>query len=148
MSNMLILLLSISSLLLSVESDQGAAVTAEEEIKALLFAQQEDWNNGDIDAFMTLFWKSEKLRYYGASGITSGWQNILDNYKTRYPSRDAMGKLTFEILELDEITSDSYILMGTFSLERKDDNPTGRFTIVWKKIDGSWKVIADMTCAD
>ena len=45
-------------------------------IKQTLLQQQEDWNNGDIDAFMQAYWKSEHLQFGGASGITRGWERM------------------------------------------------------------------------
>ncbi|MEM6377485.1 MAG: hypothetical protein AAF705_04675 [Bacteroidota bacterium] len=40
-----------------------------EQIKKLLFAQQADWNEGNIDQFMEAYWKSDELQFGGASGI-------------------------------------------------------------------------------
>ncbi|MEZ4950591.1 MAG: hypothetical protein R2784_14585 [Saprospiraceae bacterium] len=47
------------------------------EVKRLMAQQEADWNRGDIDAFMQVYWKSEKLQFIGAEGITYGWQQTL-----------------------------------------------------------------------
>ena len=67
-------------------------------IKKLMTTQSEAWNRGDIDGFMTTYWKSEKLQFIGSKGATYGWQNTLDRYKKSYPSKEAMGFLTFDII--------------------------------------------------
>ena len=51
-----------------------------DQIKKILFQQEQDWNDGDIDAFMKAYWKSEELQFGGANGITKGWQHTLENY--------------------------------------------------------------------
>lgn len=116
-------------------------------IRASLMQQQEDWNRGDIPAFMEVYWKSEKLQFIGANGITKGWQQTLDNYKRRYPDRDAMGQLTFGIVSIEKLSKNSVFLVGTWDLKRKSDTPGGYFVLIWKKINGKWVITADHTSA-
>ena len=40
------------------------------QIEKILFQQEQDWNNGDIDAFMKAYWNTEELQFGGANGIT------------------------------------------------------------------------------
>ena len=119
----------------------------ESAIKQLLYEQQEAWNRGDIESFMEAYWDSEELKFYGTNGLTKGWKATKENYYKRYPNRQKMGHLTFGIKSLDRISDNSYFLLGTYSLKRQHDNPSGAFTLIWKKIEGDWKIIADMTCA-
>lgn len=116
-------------------------------IETLLFKQADAWNRGDIDAFMQTYWKSEQLLFSNADGVTYGWQPTLDNYKKRYPSREAMGQLTFEVIELRKLNSKTAMMIGSWELERKKDQPGGRFMLLWKKFKGEWKIIADQTSA-
>jgi ketosteroid isomerase-like protein len=116
-------------------------------IETLLQQQADAWNRGDIDAFMQTYWKSDKLLFSNANGVTYGWQPTLDNYKKRYPSREAMGQLTFEVINLQKLNKKTAMMIGSWELERKNDNPGGRFMLIWKKIKGEWKIIADQTSA-
>jgi ketosteroid isomerase-like protein len=118
-----------------------------ETIKSLLDEQQGAWNDGDIDAFMQAYWKSEELQFGGASGITRGWQQTLDNYKVRYPSREAMGQLHFEIKDLTRHSADVISLTGSWQLTRENDQPGGNFLLIWRKINGEWKIVVDHTSA-
>ena len=43
-------------------------------IVKILYEQQEDWNKGDIDAFMQGYLKSDQLVFSGASGPIYGWE--------------------------------------------------------------------------
>ncbi|MBK8628603.1 MAG: nuclear transport factor 2 family protein [Saprospiraceae bacterium] len=125
---------------------QSDLVLKTQEISKVLMAQQTDWNNGDIDAFMQGYWKSDSLTFIGSKGLTYGWQKTLENYKKSYPDSNAMGKLTFEIIRLDVLSDTAAIMIGRYTLVRVTDQPTGLFTLIWKKINGRWLIISDQTC--
>lgn len=108
--------------------------------------QQKDWNNGNIEKFMEGYLKSDSLTFIGSQGITKGWNNTLTNYKKRYPDTEAMGSLTFEIISIDVISNETAILIGKYTLVRKQDNPSGMFTLVWKKVNNIWYIVSDHTC--
>ena len=118
-----------------------------DEILTVLNRQEECWSSGDIDCFMVGYWQSEDLKFVGAEGITYGYQNTLDRYKRSYPSKEAMGKLTFEVKELDKISRDCYSMVGKFHLKRTIGDAEGHFTLLWRKIDGSWVIVMDHTSA-
>ena len=105
--------------------------------------QQDAWNNFNIESFMEGYWKSDSLKFIGKNGITYGWDSTLENYKKIYPSKEAMGKLTFTIISLDLISDTSAFMIGKYHLKRKNDEPSGHFTLLWLKIDGKWLIVAD-----
>ena len=116
-------------------------------LEKTLMQQQSDWNRGDIDAFMEAYWKSPDLQFGNSNGITRGWQQTLDNYKVRYPNRAAMVELTFEVKDLTRHSRKVISLTGSWSLKREKDNPGGHFLLIWRKIKGEWKIVADHTSA-
>lgn len=118
-----------------------------EAVKSILHAQQADWNRADIDAFMEAYWKSEELQFVGSSGVIYGWENTLARYKRNYPDPEAMGKLSFDILQVHKLSGKVILLTGKYTLDRRDDRPTGYFTITWRKIKGRWVIVADHTSA-
>ncbi len=112
----------------------------------ILDQQNVHWNNGDIPAFMQTYWKSKDLQFLGASGYTKGWQATLDNYYKRYPSRQAMGKLTFTLHEVNQRTKKVISLIGQFHLDRTGmENLDGYFMLILQKIKGKWLIVADST---
>lgn len=136
----------ISLLLLCCINPQAQSQSRDfQQIKQILLQQQQDWNSGNIDAFMQAYWKSEELQFGGASGITKGWQQTLDGYKKRYPDKAAMGKLTFEIKDMSQHSKKVVSLTGSWELEREKDKPGGHFLLIWKKIKGEWKIVVDHT---
>ena len=120
----------------NIDQDKAAVVTA-------LNKSAEDWSSGNIQAYMDVYWKSEKLQFIGANGINYGWQKTLDNYKTKYPTKDHTGKLTFEVLNITFLAKDLYSLTGKYFLERKVGPADGIFTLIFKKISNKWVIISD-----
>lgn len=115
-------------------------------IAQVMMMQEKAWSSGDIDAFMEGYWNSPQLRFTGSKGVTYGWTQTRDNYKKSYPDKATMGKLSFEILDVDFLSDNDAILLGKYKLEREKDEPTGMFTLTWKKIEGKWLITSDMTC--
>jgi hypothetical protein len=115
-------------------------------IRKVMADQQVAWNNYDLEGFMQGYWESEDLKFYGSSGVTSGWNNTLERYKKSYPSKEHTGTLKFVLNEISKINKTSYYVMGEYHLERSVGNADGIFMIIFKKIDGHWKIIADTSC--
>lgn len=116
-----------------------------EAVKSLMNKQQEAWNKFDIEGFMEHYWKNDSLKFIGKSGLTYGWQKTLDNYKKSYPNADAMGKLTFNLNSVEQLSKTSVYVIGKWSLDRKEKSVGGYFTLLWKKINGKWVIVADHT---
>jgi hypothetical protein len=83
------------------------------------------------------------LIFVGKNGVTSGWQTTLNNYKHGYPDTTAMGKLSFDILQVKKISSEYYFVVGKWHLQRTIGDVGGHFTLLFKKINGQWLIVAD-----
>ena len=124
----------------------GASESSDEgQIRQLLQMQTDAWNRGDIDSFMSGYWKSDETAFVGSNGITRGWQAVLARYTKNYPDRKAMGRLTFSKLEVHVSCPDAAFAIGQFQLERETDKPTGIFTLDFKKFPEGWRIIVDHT---
>ena len=108
--------------------------------------QEIAWSQNDLEGFMKGYIKSDSLKFYGKSGLTKGWQQTLDNYKKGYPTKDHSGTLIFEIIDLSLIENQSYWVMGRYFLSRNVGDANGVFMVIFKKIKGEWKIVADMSC--
>ncbi|MBC2844256.1 YybH family protein [Winogradskyella flava] len=109
-------------------------------------AQEIAWNNHDLEGFMQGYWKSDSLKFYGSNGLTLGWDNTLANYKRGYPTKAESGSLNFVINDVSKIEKGNYWVMGEYHLKREIGDADGVFIIIFKKINGTWKIIADMSC--
>ncbi|QNK76528.1 nuclear transport factor 2 family protein [Winogradskyella sp. PAMC22761] len=119
---------------------------AEAGIRIVMAEQETAWNNHDLEGFMQGYWKSDSLKFYGSNGLTKGWHQTLANYKKGYPTKAESGTLKFLINDISKIEGDNYWVMGEYHLKREVGNANGVFMIIFKKINGEWKIIADMSC--
>ncbi len=115
-------------------------------IKKVLTTQQKCWNEGDIEGFMEGYWNSEKLIFTSAEHMPSyGWENTFERYKSSYPTRESMGVLKFEILNLKLNTKNTAVLKGKWELVRKEDHPFGVFWLDLQQFENNWLIIKDST---
>lgn len=126
-----------------VSKAQLTETLAIEQIKLVMKFQESNWNRGDIPAYMDGYWKSDSLLFIGSRGPTYGWQKTLDNYLKSYPNKEKMGKLTFGLIKIDLLSTTSAFVVGKWRLDRKEDILKGHFSLLWKKINGKWKIVAD-----
>ncbi|MEP6950715.1 MAG: DUF4440 domain-containing protein [Ginsengibacter sp.] len=119
------------------------AQTADEAaIRKILSIQEAAWNSANIENFMKGYWVSDSLMFIGKT-VTYGWQKTLDNYKKRYPDTAAMGKLSFDLLEFIPLSPGYYFVVGKWHLQRSIGDIGGYFTLLFRKIQGQWLIIAD-----
>jgi len=115
-------------------------------IRDLLLTQQTAWNKGDLEGFMTGYWKSEKLTFFSGKDVRQGWQATFDRYKARYQAPGTeMGQLTFSDLDVDLVGPDVATVRGRWKLDRKTDTLEGLFTLVVKKLPDGWRIVHDHT---
>ncbi|MFZ9386344.1 MAG: YybH family protein [Chitinophagaceae bacterium] len=115
----------------------------ETEIRRLLERQNQDWNRGDVSAFMKGYWENDSLMFVGKTGVTYGWQNTLDNYRKGYPDTAAMGKLYFDLIRIKRLSGKYYFVVGKWTLKRSIGDVCGHFNLLFEKINGHWVIIAD-----
>lgn len=118
----------------------------EDDIKAInkvLKKQRIAWSNNDLETYMEGYWKSDSLKFYGANGVTYGWDNTLERYQKAYPTEDHTGKLSFKINDVTKISEGAYYVLGEYHLKREVGNADGIFMLIFKEINGEWKIIAD-----
>ena len=115
----------------------------EQKIRTILAEQTASWNNGDLVAFMKGYWKNDSLLFVGKNGPTYGYQKTLSNYQKSYPDKTAMGNLAFNILQVKPLSTDTWLVLGKWSLTRSIGNLSGHYTLLFKKIDKEWVIIAD-----
>ncbi len=127
---------------------RGATYTLNQDevtIRSILVAQEAAWNRGDIDGFMEGSWESDELRYASGGEITYGYDATTARYKERYSDRSLMGELDFSDLEIDMLSPDAAVVHGAWKLIRETDEPSGLFTLIFRKIDGEWVMVSDTT---
>lgn len=133
----------VSLLAVSVSAFAYGQPKEEAAIRQLLAAQTRAWNKGDIEGFMEGYWKSDSLMFIGKSGVNRGWQKTLENYKKGYPDTTAMGKLSFDILQVKKLSNEYYYVVGKWMLKRSIGDLSGHYDLLMRKIKGKWYIISD-----
>ena len=137
MKNVLLFLLMLLALRSTAQSNDELA------IKQALNEQIEAWNKGDIERFMKTYWENDSLMFIGKGGIKYGWNNTLNNYKRNYPDTVAMGKLSFNILKISQLSPEYIYVVGKWHLQRSIGDLGGHYDLLFRKINGRWVIIAD-----
>ncbi|MCU0468578.1 MAG: nuclear transport factor 2 family protein [Arcicella sp.] len=115
-----------------------------EEILQILDRQTKAWNAGDATNFMKGYWESDSLMYIGKSGVTYGYAKTLANYQKNYPDKATMGTLAFTIIKVNFISPDACFVVGKWHLNRPEKGDIGgHYTLLWKKINNQWVIVAD-----
>ena len=130
---------------LNAGSEEGAGERAT--ITKILEAQQNNWNQGNVDAFLEGYWHSPDLTFSGSGGIARGWDGVLARYKKNYPDRAAMGQLDFSGLEFRFLGRDAALVLGHWHLARTQGDIGGVFSLVWQRFPEGWRIIHDHTSA-
>lgn len=113
------------------------------DIKQVMDDQTTAWNRGELESFMSGYWRSDKLKFVSGDRITYGWQPTLDNYRKSYPTKELMGTLTFSDLDIQILSKDAAYVTGSWHLKREKDDPKGKFTLLWRKIASKWMIVSD-----
>ena len=115
------------------------------EIQSVLSAQQDAWNRGDIDAFMNGYARSGSTVFVSEDEVGRGWETVRDRYRLKYSDRAKMGTLSFSDIEVTMLSPDSAVVLGLWRLKRANDEPHGRFTLIFKRLPEGWRIIHDHT---
>jgi beta-aspartyl-peptidase (threonine type) len=139
---------------LSVHHNQAAAEEpkpppAKDAIRAVLDAQVVAWNKGDLDGFMKGYWESKDLTFFSGGTRTSGWQATLERYQKKYKADGKeMGQLTFTELDIDVLSADSAVVRGRWKVKMSKEEPSGLFTLIFKRFPDGWRIVHDHTSAE
>lgn len=122
---------------------------AERSIQTVLMAQAEAWNRGDIPAFMEGYVRDKNLRFASGDAVQRGWQQTLERYQKHYDTREKMGTLSFQDLEIRVLSSEWAEVFGRYVLKRDPSvgNDTGLFTLLMSRKDDRWLILHDHTSA-
>jgi len=112
-------------------------------IRNILNNQTKSWNRGNLEEFMPGYWKNDSLMFIGKNGINWGWQKTLENYRRGYPDTAAMGKLSFNIIVVKELSPEYYYVVGKWTLNRSIGDLSGHYNLLFRKIKGQWFIVAD-----
>ena len=117
------------------------------EIQSVLTGQQDAWNRGDTDEFMNGYARSGSTVFVSEDEVRRGWETVRDRYRVKYSDRAKMGTLSFSDVEVTMLSPDAAVVLGRWRLKRANDQPHGRFTLIFKRLPEGWRIVHDHTSA-
>ena len=115
-------------------------------IRKMMQDSADAWNRGDLPAFASYYEDSPQTTFMGREVVRGGTQAILGRYQKSYPTRDAMGTLTFSEIEVRHLAAGLELVTGKFELKRTaaGGGPAwGRYTLIVRQTPAGWKIIHD-----
>lgn len=113
------------------------------DVIALVEQSARDWSRGDIDAFCAVY--AADALFISPNGITRGRQAVVERYKQRYPGTNAMGTLSFDVLDARVAPGGSAVTVAARWRLTYADKPaaSGLTLIVWHRTPAGWRLVQD-----
>jgi uncharacterized protein (TIGR02246 family) len=115
-----------------------------DEVRKLLKDSEDAWNRGDLMTFASFY--DENATFIGRDVTHGGPDAIVARYRRGYPTREAMGTLTFSEIEVRSLSEGYALAHGKYLLKRTaagGGDATGRFTLVLRQTPAGWRIIHD-----
>jgi uncharacterized protein (TIGR02246 family) len=138
---------ALATVLLLPAGCAGPAPIRADEVGALLGAQADAWNRGDMPGFVAAYWQDERLTFFGGSGLRRGYATVAQSYDRTYPDAAARGRLRFELLEVRPLGDAHALVLGRYALDRAEP-ASGFFSLVVQRFPGGLRIVHDHTSAD
>jgi len=125
-------------------------------VAALLTEQAAAWSRGDLEGFCSAY--AEDAVFVSPSGLTAGRQAVLDRYRARYATPQAMGTLTLEPLDVREAwgtevspfgdalpsRTHAVTVAARWTLRRAGaEDASGLTLLVFQRRGGRWVIVQD-----
>ena len=117
------------------------------DVVKVLLKQEAAWNKGDINKFAEGYKDSPDTLFISRT-VSRGYAGMVAEYHQNYPTRAAMGTLSFSELEVHRLDDKFAVCLGKYHVERgkKDGgNADGVFSLVLEKTEDGWKIVVDHT---
>ena len=127
-------------------AEEPSPAESKKGIRKVLDDQVIAWNKGDLRGFMEGYWQSPELSFYSGKNKTKGWQGTLDRYRKKYQGEGKeMGKLAFSDLDVELLGPQHALVRGRWQLTLTKENPSGLFTLIFRKVPAGWRIVHDHT---
>ncbi|HEY8998344.1 MAG TPA: nuclear transport factor 2 family protein [Edaphobacter sp.] len=141
--------LSLFASTLRAQGPQQLGTVSQQQLDVIkvLLAQENAWNNGDLQTFAEAYKQAPDILFI-TNSISRGYDGLAESYKRDYPTRASMGTLGFSEIEVKPLDERFAVVIGRYRLERgkkEGGNATGYFSLVMEKTDKGWKIIVDHT---
>lgn len=113
------------------------------DVVKIILAQQNAWNKGDLDAYLSHYKDAPDTQAVLAN-LVRGIDNIRGAYKQNFPSKDSMGAIEDTDIEVKALGDNYALATGKYHLNRpkKSGGPIeGTFMELFEKTQAGWQII-------
>lgn len=109
----------------------------------IVLAQQDAWNKGDLDGYLSHYKNSPDTQAVLAT-LVRGFENIRNAYHINFPNKDAMGSIEDSEVDVKELGPNYAIATGKYHLNRSKKSGgavDGTFMEVFEKTPNGWQIV-------
>jgi uncharacterized protein (TIGR02246 family) len=113
------------------------------DVVKIVLAQQDAWNKGDLDAYLSHYKNSPDTQAV-LSTLVRGIDNIRNAYRANFPNKDAMGSIEDSEVEVKALGDNYAIATGKYHLTRSrkaGGAVDGTFLEVFEKTPNGWQIV-------
>ena len=129
---------------LAQQPDQLYTATRNQlDVTKVLLAQQEAWNKGDLDGYVSRYKDAPDTQAI-LGGSILGFANIRSAYRINFPNAEKMGTLENSEVSVRELGPNFALATGKYHLMRSKKGggeAIGTFTDVFEKTAAGWQLI-------
>lgn len=132
-------------------ADYAAASTGRPALDAVVATVQSQaaaWNDGDLGAFMGVFWRSPEFTLVSGSTVTKGWDETYRRYRESYGDSGDLGRVIYSNLEPKMLAEDTASVVGRYAFVRGQSSGQGAMTLVLRRFEGAWRIVQHHMVAD
>lgn len=131
-------------LALAQSSDPLFTATRQQlDVVKIVLAQQDAWNKGDLDSYLSHYKNSPDTQAVLAT-LVRGMDNVRNAYRTSFPNKEAMGSIEDSEVEVKPLGDNFAVATGRYHLTRSrkaGGNVDGTFIEVFEKTDAGWQIV-------
>lgn len=133
-----------------------------DDVLAVLAAQVEAWNRGDLEAFLDAYHRGPELTFFSGGTVRRGFEPFAERFRERYGGGvERMGRLSFSQLEAEILADEVASVRGRWRLDGLPAAPAdaatgeetasqgGLFTLILRHRPGvGWRIVHDHTSSE
>jgi len=112
----------------------------------LVQEMQNQWNAGNIDAYLAVYDPGNATTVIFGNTVLKGWSALAETFKAAYPDPVRMGRYRVESTAVEFLTPELALASGRFRHEFPDLIVNGAYTQVFRRTEeGRWRIVHEHT---
>ena len=106
------------------------------EIRELLDAQTQAWNDADVEQFMRFYQRSDELVVCFDRRLTRTWEGARKEFE-----ECAGSDLALSNVEITQLGSDAAMVVGNWLSDSEGQQESGIVTMLLRRLEGQWAIV-------